>query len=68
MIFYILTKNGKAYRKIHPRLSNMGFKYSVEKLDIGKYIFAITDPDMDKWKYLRDMIGNDDYVFNDSQN
>jgi hypothetical protein len=46
----------------------MGFKYSVEKLDIGKYIFTITDPDMDKWKYLRDMIGNDDYVFNDSQN
>lgn len=67
MTYFILTKNGRANRRLSARLKAIDLKYKVEKIGIGQYVYTFTDPDKDKWKILRDMLGTDesDFVWND---
>lgn len=64
---FIMTKNGRANKRVSSRLKFMEFIYTVEKIDIGKYIYTVIDPDPDKWKYLKDMLGEDDFVYNENE-
>lgn len=67
MTYFILTKNGRANRRLSARLKAIDLKYKVEKIAIGQYVYTFTDPDKDKWKILKDMLGTDesDFVWND---
>lgn len=67
MTTFILTKNGRANRRLAARLKAIDLKYSVEKIGIGQYVYTFTNPDKEKWKILKDMLGTDekDFVWND---
>ena len=69
MTYFILTKNGRANRRLSARLKAIDLKYKVEKIGIGQYFYTFTDPDKDKWKILKDMLGTDekDFVWNDHE-
>lgn len=69
MTYFILTKNGRANRRLSARLKAIDLKYKVEKIGIGQYVYTFTDPDKDKWKILKDMLGTDekDFVWNDHE-
>lgn len=69
MTTFILTKNGRANRRLSARLKAIDLKYKVEKIGIGQYVYTFTDPDKDKWKTLKDMLGTDekDFVWNDCE-
>ena len=67
MTTFILTKNGRANRRLAARLKAIDLKYSVEKISIGQYVYTFTNPDKEKWKMLKDILGTDekDFVWND---
>lgn len=67
MTTFILTKNGRANRRLAARLKAIDLKYNVEKIGIGQYVYTFTNPDKEKWKTLKDMLGTDekDFVWND---
>lgn len=63
MTYFILTKNGRANRRLSARLKAIDLKYKVEKIGIGQYVYTFTDPDKDKWKTLKDILGTDEKDF-----
>lgn len=67
MTYFILTKNGRANRRLSARLKAIDLKYKVEKIGIGQYVYTFTDPDKEKWKTLKDILGTDekDFIWND---
>lgn len=67
MTVFILTKNGRANRRLTARLKAIDLTYSVEKIGIGQYVYTFTDPDKNKWQILKDMLGTDekDFIWND---
>ena len=67
MTTFILTKNGRANKRLSARLKAIDLKYKVEKIGIGQYVYTFTDPDKEKWQMLKDMLGTDekDFVWND---
>lgn len=69
MTYFILTKNGRANRRLSARLKAIDLKYKVEKIGIGQYVYTFTDPNRDKWKTLKDILGTDekDFVWNDHE-
>lgn len=69
MTNFILTKNGRANRRLAARLKAIELTYSVEKIGIGQYVYTFTNPDKDKWKQLKDILGTNerDFVWNDHE-
>lgn len=69
MTYFILTKNGRANRRLVARLKAIDLIYSVEKIAIGQYVYTFTDPDKAKWKTLKDILGTDekDFIWNDHE-